>query len=125
VPDALLFRRAHRGFDTSKLAAVLVERLASLPGKLRTAARILDEARSVRITDARATFRSILELARVPYTFLATVEAAYAEEPSVAPSAFAVSQAITRAAQRTNPEQRFELERAAGQYLSNLVGTVE
>lgn len=125
VPDAQLFRRAHRRFDFGKLAAELAERLAGLPGKLRSAARVLDEARAVRVTDARTVFRSILERARVPIAFLPEVERAYALEPGLEASAFAISQAVTRAAQRAEPEQRFELERAAGQYLENLIGDVE
>ena len=93
--------------------------------RLRTAAGILDEARRVRITDARPVFRAILETARVPLKFLSEVEKAYGMEPGLEASAFAVSQAVTRAAQQAEPEQRFELERAAGQYLANLIGEVD
>lgn len=125
VPGSLLFRRAHRRFDFGKLAAELAERLSDFPGKLQRAARVLDEARRVRITDARAVFTTILEAARVSLKLLPEVESAYAAEPALDASAFAVSQAITRAAQSIEPEQRFELERAAGQYLSNLIGDVE
>jgi hypothetical protein len=120
-----LFRRAHRRFDFGKLAAELAERLADMPGKLQRAARVLDEARRVRITDARAVFTTILEAARVPLKFLPDVERAYVMEPGLDASAFAISQAVTRAAQDAPPEQRFELERAAGQYLSNLIGDVD
>lgn len=115
-----IFRRAHRAFNELKVRDAILTSLAELPNAFRRAAQVLVEARSVRIVDARPIMRQLLQAARVPLTFLPEVLRAYEEEPDLAPSAFAVSQAVTRAAQRAEPEQRVELERAAGHYLSHL-----
>lgn len=60
--------------------------------------------------------RSILRDARLPLRLLRPLLDAHAKEPL--PNAFGVSQALTLAAQSLSPEERFELERAAGRYLT-------
>jgi hypothetical protein len=123
--DAVLWRRAHRAFTESKFSEALVERLAPLPNAFRRGARVLVEARSVRVGDATAVFRQLLEAARVPLKFLPEVDRAYQAEPDLPASAFAISMAITRAARYAEPSARDELERVAAAYLANLYPDVE
>jgi hypothetical protein len=123
IPDAILFRRAHRGFNLEKIRDVLVERLQGLPGKLAGAARALLASRASRTDDPRPAFLDILRRARLPARLLPDIERAYEAEPALKGSAFGVSQAATRAAQGMSPEERFELERAAGAYIAHLSRT--
>jgi hypothetical protein len=123
--NAGVWRRAHRAFTESKFSDALLERLAPLPNAFKRAARVLVEARGDRVNDVTAVFRQLLQAARVPLKFLSEVERAFAAEPDLEPSPFAVSQAITRAAQQAEPAARDELERVAGQYLANLYRNVD
>lgn len=120
VPDAVLLHRAHRAFDLEKVRTRLIERLKGLPGKLADAARALVASRRSRIDDPRPAFLEILRAAHVSRKFLPELERAYEAEPALKGSAFGVSQAVTRAAQSRSPEERFDLETAAGEHISNL-----
>jgi hypothetical protein len=123
VPDAILFRRAHRSFDLERLRDTLIDRLRELPGKLADGACALVASRTSRTDDPRPAFLEILRAARLPRKLLPELEHAYEAEPRLRGSAFGVSQAVTRAAQGRPAEDRFELERAAGDYIANLVRT--
>ena len=104
----------------------MLERLAPLRNAFRRAARVLVEARGARVSDATVIFRQLLEAARIPIkAFLPVVERAYAAEPALEPSPFAIRQALTRAAQVAEPAARDELERVAGAYLASLYPDVE
>lgn len=123
IPDALLFKRAHRAFDLDKLRRLLAERLRELPGRLADAGRVLLASRRATIADPKEAFLAILRAAHLSGKLLAEVERAYDAEPVLKGSAFGVSQAATRAAQSMSPEDRFDLERAAGQWLAEHAGT--
>jgi hypothetical protein len=116
VGDAMLLRRRHRGLDGEKLTELLAERMAGLPGQLQQGAQALRAATARHVTDVEADVRGLLESARLPARLLPAVLAAYDREPM--PTAFGVSQAATLAAQGLRPEERLEIERAAGQYLA-------
>jgi hypothetical protein len=118
IPDASLLHRAHRAFDMSKLRRLLAERLQELPGRLADAGRVLVSSRREHVADAKAAFEEILRTAHLPRKLVSELERAYEKEAALKGSAFGISQAATRAAQGLSPEERFELERAAGQWLA-------
>jgi hypothetical protein len=60
IPDALVFRRAHRSFDLDKLRELLGERLRELPGRLADAGRGLVASRQERVVDPKPAFEEIL-----------------------------------------------------------------
>ena len=62
--------------------------------------------------------RGVLTDSNLPLRLFDPIMEACGREPT--PTAFGVSQAITLAAQRFSPEQRLELEQAAGQYLQGV-----
>jgi hypothetical protein len=123
VPDAHLVHRAHRAFGLAKLHELLTERLRALPGKLANAGRALVASRARQVTEPNEAFAAILRAARLPLRLLPELERAYDAEPAIKGSAFGISQAVTRAAQSMSPEIRFELERAAGEYLTQFSRT--
>lgn len=120
VPNALLVRRAHRAFSLAKLYEMLSERLRSLPCKLANAGRALVASRVREVRVPQDEFLSILRKAHLPLALLPQIERAHEAEPALKGNAFGISQALTRAAQSVSPEVRFELERAAGEYLLHL-----
>lgn len=119
LPDAILVRKRHRFFDGSKLKELLVERLQELPGKLARGADLLSAAAERRLQfEPGIEIRNVLHRAGLPLRLAEPIVEAYLREPN--PTAFGLSQAITLASQTMTPEVRFELEQAAGAYLSNL-----
>ncbi|MCC7540587.1 MAG: hypothetical protein IT379_30510 [Deltaproteobacteria bacterium] len=118
LPDAVLVRRRHRALDDDALRGLLCERLDQLPERLGRGADLLRRAHERPVQDVEATLTTILDDADLPRRHVAAITAAYAEEPM--PTAFGVSQAITRAAQGMSPELRVELEHTAGAYLASV-----
>jgi hypothetical protein len=116
LPDALLLRKRHRGFQEGALLEGLRHKAADLPGELGRGVErlLLSEGRVVENVETEVT--TILRDHRLPSRLLPAVMAAYGREPIQ--SAFGVSQAITLAAQSLTPEERLDLEHAAGQYLA-------
>jgi hypothetical protein len=115
IPDAVLLRRSHRGITDERLLDALTKTLRELPGKISEGARVLTQARGHHIQASEQEFIRVLELAHMPRRLLPDLQSAYALEPE--PSMFGISQAVTRASQKLSPEERFELDRAAGTYL--------
>jgi hypothetical protein len=115
IPDAVLLRRTHRGITHEHLLDKLKENIRELPGKISEGARVLGTARGHVIQDPEQEFIRVLEIAHMPQRLLPQLQAAYALEAE--PTMFGISQAITRASQKLSPEERFELDRAAGSYL--------
>ena len=116
LPGAVLVRSIHRGIDLGKVRERLSERLRGLPERINTSARLLAESTKIEVTNVELEVRDLLRDARLPLRLVPSVMAAYLREPSR--TRFGVSQAITLAAQNESPEVRFDLERAAGLYLS-------
>lgn len=119
VDDPIALRQPHRSFDEQRLIAKLTEGFANLPGRLADGARRLAAARSLVVTDPLVELMRLLRDAHLPQRLLPQLESAYALEPEA--TAFGVSQAATRASQKLTPEERFELDRAAGLYLLHLL----
>ncbi|MCU0694576.1 MAG: hypothetical protein MUF54_24615 [Polyangiaceae bacterium] len=118
IGDSELLRRRHRGLDESKMRWMLSDNLQQLPGRLRHAGEVLQLSVERQVADVEATVRGVLTQGNLPLRMLEPIMEAYGREPM--PTAFGVSQAITRAAQRFSPEERLELEQAAGGYLRRL-----
>ena len=116
VPDPFLMKRRHRGIDDHALRALLAERLLDLPGRLHQGQMRLRAAAEKKVDDIPAELRHVLEHAGLPQRHMPALLSAYGREPL--PSAFGVSQAITLAAQSMSPEERLDLEQAAGRYLT-------
>ncbi len=119
IPDAIAVRQAHRSFDESKLITRLTEGLVDVPGRLSEGARRLFESRNQPVSDPTEELTCLLRDAHLPKRFLPELQTAYALEPE--PTAFGISQAVTRASQKLSPEERFDLDRAAGTYLQHLL----
>jgi hypothetical protein len=115
LPDAVLLRRKHRGIEDQALHELLGEKLANLPGRIHRSQRQLVSAEAFAVDDVEATVRTILKDASLPLKLLPSILHAYRAE--ALPNAFGISQALTLAAQSLRPEERLELEEAAGQYL--------
>src|SRR5664280_625447 len=118
IPDAVLLRRSHRGINDERLLDMLTRNLRELPGKISEGARVLADSRSRIIQEPEQEFLRVLELGRMPRRFLPDLQAAYALEPEQ--SMFGISQAVTRASQKFSSEERFDLDRAAGTYLTHI-----
>lgn len=117
APDALVLRRRHRGLDVDAIESRIGEGLRDVGPRLHQSARRLVAGLRRAVPNVEAELRSILRDARLPLRLLRPLLDAHAKEPL--PNAFGVSQALTLAAQGLSPEERFELERAAGRYLSS------
>jgi len=115
IPDAILLRRTHRGINEEALIDKLKFSVAELPGKISQGASVLADARQRTVQEPDEEFLRILQIAHMPQRLLPELQAAYSLEPEQ--TLFGISQAVTRASQRLSPEERFELDRAAGTYL--------
>jgi len=115
LPESVLLRRRHRGLDDRHLRWELADKLEQLPGRLRSAGDVLRRSAELRIENIEQAVRGVLTEGNLPLRMLGPIIDAYGREPM--PTAFGVSQAITLAAQRFSPEERLQLEGAAGNYL--------
>lgn len=118
LPDALLLRKRHRGFQETTLLNGLRVQAADLPDELGRGVERLLLSEGRHVDNVEAEVGSILRERRLPARLLPQVMQAYGREPT--PSAFGISQALTFAAQSLAPEERLELEQAAGSYLAVL-----
>lgn len=118
LPDALLLKKRHRGFQEGTLLEGLRLKAAELPGELGRGVERLLLSENRPIENVEAEVAGILQTSRLPSRLVAQVMTAYGREPIA--SAFGVSQAFTLAAQGLAPEERLNLEHAAGRYLATL-----
>lgn len=118
LPDAVLLRRRHRGSQEAALLKGLRVQAADLPDELGRGVERLLLSEERHVDNVEAEVGGILRDRRLPARLLPQVMQAYGHEPT--PSAFGISQALTFAAQSLAPEERLELEQAAGSYLAAL-----
>jgi plasmid stability protein len=116
LPGATLVRAVHLHVDPFRIAQRIAEGLRDLPDKIHRGARVMAASAAYDVANVELEVRDVLREAKLPMRLVQPVMSAYAREPS--PTRFGVSQAITLAAQALTPEQRFDLERAAGIYLA-------
>jgi hypothetical protein len=117
VDGGKFVRRRHRGLDEGALTKLLADRFAGLPGRLADGANLLRRSTTLTISNVEATIRAILQRARLPQKLVPQILEAHKREPGY--TAFAVLQAFTAAARDVKPEDRFDLEAAAGAYLAD------
>lgn len=116
LPGATLVRAVHIHVDATRIGQRIMEGLHGLREKIHRGARVMAAATGAEVANVELEVRDVLREAKLPMRLLGSVMTAYAREPS--PTRFGVSQALTLAAQGLSPEQRFDLERAAGIYLA-------
>lgn len=116
LPGATLVRSVHLHIDPARIGRRLAEGLRGLPDAIRRGMRVMAESTAAEIANVELEVRDVLREAKLAMRLVGSVMTAYAREPS--PTRFGVSQALTLAAQALSPEQRFDLERAAGIYLA-------
>jgi hypothetical protein len=116
LPGATLVRAVHLHIDLVRIGQRIVEGLHGLPDAIHRGVRVMAESTGAEVANVELEVRDVLREAKLPMRIIAPVMTAYAREPS--PTRFGVSQALTLAAQALSPEQRFDLERAAGIYLA-------
>lgn len=118
--EEAVLRRVHRGLDAGDLEAKLYTKLRDLPGRLRRGADVLASTTRVPVDDIAMEVERFLRASRLPLRLAPQIATAYKKEEH--PSVFGLVQAVTLAAQELPPEQRFELERAAGAYAADHSG---
>jgi hypothetical protein len=116
VPDALAMKRRHRGIDDEALGALMKSGLANIGDRLHRGHARLLASRNQDVRKVDDEIRDILDHAELPQRLAKPILDAYAREPS--PTAFGVAQAMTLAAQDMSSEDRVELERVAGEFLT-------
>jgi hypothetical protein len=116
LPEASLVRAVHRGIDVNKVRESIVAGLKDVTGKLHRGARILADSVHERVADAEVEVRELLRSSRLSLGLVGDVMEGFRREPRQ--TKFGVAQAVTWAAQRTSPETRYEMEKAAGRYLA-------
>jgi hypothetical protein len=117
LPGSSIIRARHRHLDEDDLAVALAVGLQDLPARLHRGARVLADAETIAVADVEDDVRAALRAAKLPVRLVAPVMRAWNQERGQ--SRFAVSQAITLAAQwESSSEACFEMELAAGAYLA-------
>ena len=116
VPDATIVRSVHRHLNVDVVQAKLADGLRDVRARLHRGVRALEDAGHHQVDDAEAEVRQLLRGSRIPLSLVSDVMEGYRREPHQ--TRFGIAQAITWAAQRTTPETRYEMERAAGAYLA-------
>jgi hypothetical protein len=115
LPNATILKRRHRGTDYADLPERITAGLVDLHGRLHQGADVLSAAVANKIASVEVEVRGLLREAGLPLRLAKPVLDAFEKEPGV--TKFAVSQAVTLAAQQQSPEVRLALEEAAGAYL--------
>jgi hypothetical protein len=110
--------RAHRGLDVARVRGLLLRVLGGFGERMKAAQEMLERA-SKRVLSAspQDEIARVVDKARLPKRLVPLIEEAYGKEPEA--TAFGISQALTLAAQGLPPEERFDLEALAGEYLSD------
>ena len=120
LKDAEILRCRHTsGLSIERIQMVVGSKFQEIPGQLRRAGQVLQSSREHLIDNVEETITGILQRAHLPRKLVEPLMVAFNREPH--PSAFGVAQAMTDAqtlAQlQIRPEERLQLEQAAGNYL--------
>ncbi|NLI74882.1 MAG: DUF945 domain-containing protein [Candidatus Riflebacteria bacterium] len=118
--NAEILRRRHTsGLTIERVQEEVAGKFREIPGQLRRAGQILNDARVIPVENVEATITRLLQDSHLPRKLLQPLMQAYSREPH--PSAFGVAQAMTDsqtlAELQIRPEERMLLEQAAGSYL--------
>lgn len=123
VPGSELLRKRHTsGLTIDRIWNEVSVKFLEVPGKLRIAGQVLANAQNVRIENPEETIGRILIAAHLPKRLAAPILAQYQREDQ---SAFGLSQALTDSGMlsslQVSPEERQQIEVAAGEFLRNSV----
>lgn len=120
--EANLLTRRHQGQVETQLWDKISTRLVGIGDKLARGVKSLEESRNILVADPQQEIEAVLRRAHLPKRLVAPLTAAFQKEPH--PSAFGISQAITDAQTHQDlgltPEERLQLEDAAGSYLHSV-----
>lgn len=115
VAGSALFHRVHREMADERLQEGLYAATFRLADRWEHTAAMLRVARRARLAEPEERLRALLSTSADSRRHMPRILDAYAEEPE--PTPFGLLQAITRAAQGLDPEERFLLEKDAGTLL--------
>lgn len=117
VGDKHRLYRTHRSIDDDQLAAAFVIALSRLPCRWGELAGLLGRAQDVEVTHPDAAIAAALDSPAIPRALVEAAQTTVLREGDR--TRFGVVQAITLVAHATNddPNIRFAMERAAGEYL--------
>ncbi len=123
--NAEILRCRHTsGLSLERIQKEIGAKFQEIPGQLRRAGQVLQTARAVSIENIEETITRILQQAHLPRKLVQPLLVAFYREPHS--SAFGVAQAMTDAATLAElgmkPEERHQLETAAGNFLQNIIG---
>ncbi|MFZ2957393.1 MAG: DUF932 domain-containing protein [Candidatus Ozemobacteraceae bacterium] len=123
--NAEILRRRHTsGLSIERVQEEIGNKFQEIPGQLRQAGHVLQTSRTVMIENVEETITRILQQAHLPRKLVQPLMQAFSREPHA--SVFGVAQAMTDsqtlADLQIRPEERLQLEQAAGNYLLNLIG---
>ncbi|MFH0959514.1 MAG: hypothetical protein V1897_12495 [Pseudomonadota bacterium] len=121
--NAEILRCRHTsGLSLERIQEQIGNKFQEIPGQLRRAGQILQSSRAVGITNVEDTITRILRDAGLPRKLVQPLMLAYNREPGA--NAFNVAQAMTDNATLDElgmkPEERHQLETAAGEYLRSV-----
>lgn len=123
LQDAEILRRRHTsGLTIERVQEEASGKFIEIPGHLRQAGRVLQDAKAIHIDNVEEAITRILQQTHLPRKLVQPLMQTFNRSPH--PSAFGVAQAMTdsqtHAELRIRPEERLLLEQAAGSYLRNL-----
>jgi len=123
IHNAEILRRRHTsGLTIEKVQHEVGFKFREIPGHLRKAGQILQASREVMVSNVEDTLSSILQRFHLPKRFVAPLMQTFNKAPE--PTAFGIAQAMTDAQTlnelKIRPEERLQIEQAAGTYLQNL-----
>lgn len=112
-----LFRKVHREQEDESIDRDLAYALALLPQRWDASATLIRQARETLVEKPEENLRELMLAEPEVKSYTETVVETYHASPE--PNRFGLIQAITRTAQNlTSPDDRFRLERFAGQVLT-------
>lgn len=114
-----LFRKVHRQQEDESIDRDLAYALALLPQRWKNSEKLVRRAKWLPVEKPEDTLRSLLADSPEVKPYIEAVVESYQAEPD--PSRFGLVQAMTRTAQTLTPEERFLVERFAGEVLASPV----
>lgn len=121
--NAEILRRRHTsGLTIERVQEEIGRKFIEIPGQLQQAGQIIHRSQSVAVMNVEETITRILQQSHLPRKLLQPLMLAFSREPHA--SAFGVVQAMTDSETlqqlQIKPEERIQLEQAAGSYLRDL-----
>jgi hypothetical protein len=124
LKNAEILRRRHTsGLTLDRVRQEVGVKFYDVPGQLRQAGVVLQESREIYVDNVEETILTILRRSNLPRKFATPLLQTFGKTPEN--TAFGVAQAMTDAqtleALGIRPEERLQLENAAGNYLRSVI----